>query len=134
MSFERKHLGRSGEEEVVSYLKKNGYRVLETNYRAKFGEIDIVASKKGAIVFVEVKTRIKQMNEVKPRSFDSGEYLPEDNIDWRKQNKLRKLGEVYLLLNDYPPRQAWQIDVVAVEVDPDTQTTRIRHIEQAVTR
>ncbi len=123
MSFPRKQLGRSGEEAVALYLKKNGYRVLDMNYKTKFGEIDIVASKKGTIVFVEVKTRVGE----------SSTYFPEDNIDSRKKRKLRKLGELYLLLKNYPPFQPWQIDVVAVETDPMSGSSTIRHIEQAVT-
>lgn len=123
MSFERKHLGRVGEEEALSYLKKSGYKILDCNYKTKLGEVDIVASKKGAIIFVEVKTR----------ELGNDTYFPEDNIDWRKQKKLRKLGELYLLLNDYPSDQPWQIDVVAVESDPTSRGYKIRHIEQAVT-
>lgn len=138
-------MGRVGEEEATSYLKKAGHKILARNYKTKFGELDIVASKNGAIVFVEVKTRIKNfyevelreniMNEVGPRSLriDNGAYLPEDNIDWRKKRKLRKLGELYLDKNNYPENQEWQIDVVAVEMDEDGKVLEIRHTEQAVT-
>lgn len=149
MTFERKNLGRVGEEEATSYLKKAGHKILARNYKTKFGELDIVASKNGAIVFVEVKTRIKNfhevelrenimneaMNEVGPRSLgiDKGAYLPEDNIDWRKKRKLRKLGELYLDKNNYPENQEWQIDVVAVEMNEDGKVLEIRHTKQAVT-
>lgn len=133
-----KHLGNAGEEEAASYLKKRGYKILERNYRTKFGEIDIVASKKRAIVFVEVKTRMNQLHEVQLRAIDfqgvdNRTFLPEDNIDQRKQSKLRKLGEYYLSVHNYPENQEWQIDVVTVEVDSGFSRVFIRHIEQAVT-
>lgn len=49
--------GFAGEEIAARFLRKNGYQILERNYRTKSGEIDIIASKKRTIVFVEVKTR-----------------------------------------------------------------------------
>ncbi|MBC7331034.1 MAG: YraN family protein [Synergistetes bacterium] len=49
-------LGRDGEERAVQYLKKRGYQILERNYFTRYGEIDIVAKKKGVNVFVEVKS------------------------------------------------------------------------------
>jgi putative endonuclease len=52
-----KEEGRRGEERAEEYLKGNGYRILEKNYRTPFGEIDIVAEEKGTLVFVEVKKR-----------------------------------------------------------------------------
>jgi len=41
----------------VRHLRKNGYKILEQNYRNKLGEIDIIAKEKGTLVFVEVKAR-----------------------------------------------------------------------------
>lgn len=122
-----KHVGNAGEGEAVSYLEKNGYKILEKNYRAKFGEIDIVVSKNREIIFVEVKSRIAA------RGVDGAAFLPEDNIDQRKREKLRKLGEYYLSVHNYPEDQAWQIDVVTVEMDQASKKIVIRHIEQAVT-
>ncbi len=49
--------GKLGEERVCAYLKDNGYRIAERNFRIRGGEIDIVAENEFYIVFVEVKTR-----------------------------------------------------------------------------
>ena len=57
MADERHERGRRGEDEAVRVLKKKGYRVLERNFRGRFGEIDIVAKDGKSVVFVEVKTR-----------------------------------------------------------------------------
>lgn len=53
-------LGRYGENEAARYLKQRGYRILARNYRCPHGEIDIICSREGILVFVEVKTRISQ--------------------------------------------------------------------------
>lgn len=50
-------LGRHGEEIIQTYLKKKGYQVLEKNIVLPSCEIDLVAHKKGTLVFVEIKTR-----------------------------------------------------------------------------
>ena len=49
--------GHEGEERALVYLKKQGYTLLERNFRSRFGEIDIIASEGGYTVFVEVKLR-----------------------------------------------------------------------------
>lgn len=50
-------LGRYGEDRACEYLTRNGYQILQRNARSKSGEIDIIATDQGALVFVEVKTR-----------------------------------------------------------------------------
>ena len=50
-------LGVLGEELAYHYLLKKGYKVLLRNYVSPLGEIDLIAKEKGALVFVEVKTR-----------------------------------------------------------------------------
>jgi putative endonuclease len=53
----RKALGALGEERAREFLKKRGYRIVETNFRCREGEIDIIARDGGYLVFVEVRTR-----------------------------------------------------------------------------
>ncbi len=53
----RQDVGKYGEDLVCRHLKKNRYKILERNFRTRFGEIDIIAAKKGHTAFVEVKTR-----------------------------------------------------------------------------
>ena len=93
--METKKLGEKGEDEASQFLKNKGYKILERNWRVKLGEIDIVASHKGAIVFIEVKTRIL---------VDNAQYFPEDNIDQRKKRKLKSLGKWYLNNKNIPMR------------------------------
>ncbi|MCM1195042.1 MAG: YraN family protein [Corallococcus sp.] len=50
-------IGVAGEDCAVKYLQKHGYTILERNFKCKFGEIDIVATHKRFVVFIEVKSR-----------------------------------------------------------------------------
>ena len=51
-------LGKQGERQAQQYLKKNGWKILETNWRNPFGEVDIIAKKDDTVAFIEVKTRL----------------------------------------------------------------------------
>ena len=109
---------------AAKYLKKRRYKILDRNFKYKgYGEIDIIAKKGENLHFVEVKTR-KNIGDI---------YTPEDNITYFKQKQLIKLAKIYLakhkLTNiDIP----WQIDVIAVEINPLIQKPNLRHIEQAI--
>lgn len=81
----RGELGKKGETIAVNFLKKQGYKIIERNYRSKVGEIDIIAREKGDIVFIEVKTR---------QSDNFG--LPEEAVSYRKQRRLTKIALSYL--------------------------------------
>lgn len=54
---EKRRLGFSGERKAAARLKRDGYKIIERNFRCPFGEVDIIASKDGVIAFIEVKTR-----------------------------------------------------------------------------
>ncbi len=77
--------GAKGETEAVKYLKKNGYLIIETNFRTKAGEIDIIAQKGGDLHFVEVKSRA---------SYTYGHAL--EAVTPAKQQKLIRAAKFYL--------------------------------------
>lgn len=81
-------IGALGEEAAVKALKKQGYKILERNYRTKTGEIDIIAKDKEYTCFVEVKLRT---------SNDFG--LPADFINEAKQQKIIKTAQLYAVRN-----------------------------------
>ncbi len=81
----KKLLGKKGEKQAEKYLKKNGYKILERNYRTPFGEIDIIASDHKVLTFIEVKTRSNT-------AFGS----PKDAVDKRKQKHIIKSSLAYL--------------------------------------
>ena len=53
----KRAVGNIAEENAVIFLKKNGYEIIKRNFYTRYGEIDIIASEKDVIVFVEVKFR-----------------------------------------------------------------------------
>lgn len=94
--------GAGGEISAVKFLEENGYRILQTNFKTKFGEIDIVAFKDGVTVFVEVKRR---------STLAFGR--PIEAVDFRKQQKIRKVAEVYLMIK-HTPYADCRFDVIEI--------------------
>ena len=116
----RKALGALGEKRAAEFLKRKGYRILETNFRCREGELDIISRDKDCLVFVEVRTR---------SSTDFG--TPEESVTRAKREKLVSVALAYLQTHRNLP-ESWRFDVVAVEVDRGGQTTRIEVIENAL--
>ena len=116
----RQEIGKLGEKLATKFLKKRGYRVLETNFRCREGEIDIVAQQKDYLVFVEVRTK---------SNLDFG--TPEESITQGKKERLISSALSYISTHkNLPPLQ--RIDVVAIEVDDKGKAKRIELIENAV--
>ncbi len=89
MGNDRIILGRNGEAAALSFLEANGYHILETNWRARQAEIDIIAQKKDTICFVEVKTR---------QTLNKG--LPREAVTRSKQQKILMGASLYLKKNN----------------------------------
>ncbi len=83
-----KIIGEIGELKAQKYLKKIRYKIIETNYKNKIGEIDIIAKDREKFVFIEVKNR---------ETLTYG--YPSESVEKRKQNKIRKVAELFLLQN-----------------------------------
>lgn len=117
----KKELGSLGEKLVQVFLKKRGYKILDKNFRTKWGEIDIIAEKKNGFVFIEVKT-IRKKNG----------FSPEDEITPQKKRQLLKMTQIYLSSKKISPETPCQIDILAVEIPPDSREPEIRHYENAI--
>lgn len=126
MPTEKRQLGDVGEKIAAEYLENNGYKIVERNYRKNWGEIDIIARKNDGLVFVEVKTREKSSARF------AGDHFPEENVNWQKREKLVRMAETYLLEKNYPDSAAWQIDVIAVELESSTRRADLKHFKNAV--
>ena len=116
----RGEVGARGEKLALDYLNGLGYKTVQTNFRCRQGEIDIIARHGECLVFVEVRTK---------RSGGFG--TPEESITPSKKDKLISLAHIYLQTLANPP-PSWRIDVVAVELTPDGSVSRLEHIENAV--
>jgi len=108
--------GKEGEKIAAVFLKKNGYRIIETNFRCVLGEIDIIAREKGALVFVEVKTR---------KSAELG--YPEQAVGINKQKKMSQLALWYLQKKNADTGA--RFDVVAITIS--TSGNEIKLIKNA---
>jgi putative endonuclease len=118
--MDRQKVGKLGEKAAQKFLKKQGYRIRETGFRCRHGEIDIIAQKKAYLVFVEVRAKT---------SLEFG--TPEESITQAKKERLIASALTYTTSHNNLP-SLWRIDFVAVELDEKGRTMRIELIENAI--
>ena len=107
-------LGQNGEDVAAAFYEARGFDVLDRNYRVGEGEIDVIARREGLVVFCEVKTR---------RSDSWG--LPAEAVDWRKQQRLRRLAARWMRENK-PGSAEIRFDVISLVVrDGGTEITHL---------
>ena len=92
---------------------------MDLNYRKPWGEIDIVASKEGILVFVEVKAN---------RKIIAG-FEPELRANHSKIEKVVRTARTYLAEKHYSIEQEWQIDVISIGLDEPREVAKIRHFK-----
>lgn len=117
---ESRLLGRWGEALAADYLRRQGYAVLASGWRCRFGEIDLIVQDKAYLCFVEVKLR-------RSSAFGTaGEF-----VDWRKQQRLRTTATLYL--QQHPTALQPRFDVIEVLAPQgrETKSPRIRHLADA---
>ncbi len=113
----KKETGNSGEEKACNYLIKNGYSIIQRNYRTRRGEVDIIAEKGNVLVFVEVKT------------------LPNGNaellshvLDIRKQKRIIKTAKCFLAIHRQYSNDFIRFDVIVNDMPGFPE---VYHIENA---
>jgi putative endonuclease len=116
----RKKIGATGEKLASNFLKNKGYRILENNFRCRHGEIDIIAQKRGCLIFIEVRTKSSS-------AFGN----PEESITAAKKEKLISTALTYLKTHANSPVQ-WRIDFIAIELNQEGKVNRIELIENAI--
>ena len=100
----KRKFGSTGEQLAADYLVKNGFRILDRNYRSgRFGEIDIIAAEKEYICFIEVKTRTSDL-------FGT----PAEAVGYSKRQKIRALAWSYLKSRNLG-EQNMRFDIVEVK-------------------
>jgi putative endonuclease len=113
----KQQLGKSGENLAVDFLKKNGFEILERNYRYGHKEIDIIGKDKNTIVFIEVKTG-------RSKNFGS----PQEWVNLKKQKSMIEVAQGYILKNDFRDVD-FRFDVVAINFERGTR--KVEHIKNA---
>ena len=120
MSDSRRQLGAFGERVAKGHLERQGYKILETNFRCSVGEIDIVARDGDCLVFVEVRTR------------RGGEFgTPEESITLAKKAKLIEIAQYYIQEHQ-DSSSLWRIDIMAIEIGRGGKISRIELIKNAI--
>ena len=115
-----KHLiiGEKGERFAEDFLLVKGFSIKTRNYRKKWGELDIVAEKKGVLHFVEVKTVSRETNF---QIDGKGDYFrPEDSVHPWKIKRLKRVIQTYLAELGLSIEADWQFDLVTVYLIENT--------------
>lgn len=115
-----KEFGDLGEKAAANFLQARGYKILQTNYRCKLGEIDIIALSKDSTIFVEVKTR---------KNLNCG--YPAEAVTYHKQQKIIATALYYLRHSDQLTRPC-RFDVIEVLIE--NTHPQFNHIIDAFSR
>jgi putative endonuclease len=118
----RHRLGALGEQLAADHLVRRGFRILERNYRTRWGELDIVAFDGQTLAFCEVKTR----------RIGRGDGTPFESIHERKRRNVRKLAGSWMRERDARPlAPVIRCDAIAVTFDRGGRLVAIEHLEGA---
>ena len=112
--------GRWGEARAAAYLRSHGYAIVASNYRSRFGEIDLIAQNRAYLVFVEVKVR-------KNAHFGTAG----EAVGTKKQERLRTTA--LLWLQAHPTKLQPRFDVIEIYAPDGPATVRpeLHHLEDA---
>ncbi|HEY2160031.1 MAG TPA: YraN family protein [Solirubrobacteraceae bacterium] len=117
----RKRLGDAGEELAAQHLLRRGFRILDRNYRTRWGELDIVAFDGTTIAFVEVKTRIAAAGRT-----------PFESLHPRKREQVRRMASSWLSDRvGRPFARVLRFDAIGVTLDRAGQLVALEHLECA---
>ncbi|MHB0866953.1 MAG: YraN family protein [Thermoleophilia bacterium] len=119
----RRGRGQAGETLARRHLEAYGYDIIQTNFRTRYGEIDIIARKGELVAFIEVKAR---------RNSRCGE--PFEAVGPRKQNQIRRLARMWVAAHqsDSSFRQCvFRFDVIGIMLDDEDGAVQLQHMEDA---
>lgn len=102
MKKNRHETGAYYEKKSAEELQKLGYRLIQMNYRTRFGEIDLIAKDGETLVFVEVKSLVASMD-----------FNPMERVTPKKQEKIRKVAVQYLVATGQYDKCPVRFDVVS---------------------
>lgn len=111
---ESREIGAAYEKRAAEYLEKQGCCILKQNFYTRSGEIDMIVKDGEYLVFVEVKYRSSQRGG-----------HPLEAVNLRKQKRIRRAAQFYLLRYGYPENTMSRFDVVGILQD------EIVHIKNA---
>jgi putative endonuclease len=123
--------GDVGEGVAAAYLEQHEFEIICRNYRKKWGEIDIVASRGEEIHFIEVKaTVVKTLKDV--GRYRKNGYLPEERVNNHKMQQLRRIIETFLMEFSKWHHATIVVDIAAVYLGQAEQKGRVFLIENVM--
>lgn len=139
---EKQKVGELGEDIACRFLMKHDFEILERNYTRKWGEIDIVATKKNKLYFIEVKSISKNLNLIEHKKSEkeidheksknqNTSYRPEENMHPQKMRRMSRIVQTYLIskrIGNTP----WQVDLLIVYIDQEKRLARVKTIENLI--
>jgi len=120
MKTSKQKLGDLGENIATKYLIRQEFMIIGRNFKCYWGEIDIIARYKGEVVFIEVKTRKKII--------ENPFGCPEDAVNTKKLNNIKASAEVFLEENGILDSANWRIDIIAIEINWKRRLAQLKHI------
>lgn len=102
MKTENYSFGREGEKIAIEFLKSNGYRILDSNYTTKFGEIDVIAMINNILVICEVKRRKANVHG-----------YPREAVHRQKQHQIIRVTQSYIAFKKLYDKQV-RFDVIEI--------------------
>lgn len=148
-------VGKIGEDIACKFLTNKGYRIIERNFRRKWGEIDIIciekndtknskgsiwnnierffsskATNKNSILY---ETKNKKLIFVEVKTLKTNYSLsPEDNLTYDKQKKLIRTCQLYISEKNIDPDIEWQIDTILITLNTSLKRAKIRHLKGSI--
>ena len=123
----RRALGQLGERMASEHLVRAGYTILGTNFRTRFGELDLIAADSRCLVFCEVKTRVAAGRAGPARALDA--------IGVAKRRKLRAMARQWLYARPAggarPGRRELRFDAIGVTLSPGGALLSLEHVPDA---
>jgi len=117
----RRQLGAAGEQLAADHLTRSGLRILDRNYRTRWGELDIIACDERQIVFCEVKCRVATRAGRDPL----------ESVHAAKQAQVRRMAGRWLIEREHPKVRDLRFDAIGVTLTPDGRLLRLDHLEAA---
>jgi putative endonuclease len=124
MTSDRRRIGQLGERLAARSLERNGYRIVERNYRTREGEIDIVARRGQTLVFCEVKT-------VVARQTGNGPAFALEAVRTTKRAKIRRLARSWMSDRRAAGFRSVRFDAIGVTLSPGGRVLALEHVESA---
>jgi putative endonuclease len=118
----KRALGMQLERHAARYLSHQGMTLLQRNFQCKLGEIDLIMRDRNTLVFVEVRFR---------RSNSHGNACA--TVDWRKQRKLQRAAQVFLLRSGLREQLPCRFDVLGISRDARSGALQFDWIPAAFT-